>query len=106
MDASHSGANIWLGGDGIDMSQMRIPGILQRIAFAYFVVAMMKLFLPVRPLPSSTDPYDWTWSPNPIPASVLRSETEQRQTWLRGAGDMLTDSFSGKQKERQRQRQA
>ena len=26
---------------------MRIPGILQRIAFAYFVVAMMKLFLPV-----------------------------------------------------------
>ena len=41
------GANIWLGGDGVNMAQLRIPGILQRIAFAYFVVAMMKLFLPV-----------------------------------------------------------
>ena len=32
---------------GIDLANMRIPGILQRIAFAYFVVAMMKLLLPV-----------------------------------------------------------
>eukprot|EP01047_Picozoa_sp_COSAG01_P054768 COSAG01_NODE_6024_length_3895_cov_4.417808_2_plen_253_part_00 len=41
------GCNIFLGGEGINLAQMRIPGILQRIAFAYFVVAMMKLYLPV-----------------------------------------------------------
>jgi heparan-alpha-glucosaminide N-acetyltransferase len=41
------GADIWLGGSGIDLHNMRIPGILQRIAFAYCIVAMMKLFLPV-----------------------------------------------------------
>ena len=31
----------------MDLQNMRIPGILQRIAFAYCIVAMMKLLLPV-----------------------------------------------------------
>ena len=39
--------DIWLNGSGIDIKNIRIPGILQRIAFAYFVVAMMKNYLPV-----------------------------------------------------------
>ena len=41
------GADIWQGGRGIDLQHMRIPGILQRIAWAYCVVAMMKMWLPV-----------------------------------------------------------
>ena len=41
------GADIWQGGSGIDLQHMRIPGILQRIAWAYCVVAMMKMWLPV-----------------------------------------------------------
>ena len=41
------GADIWQGGSGIDLKHMRIPGILQRIAWAYCVVAMMKMWLPV-----------------------------------------------------------
>lgn len=41
------GADIWQGGDGIDLHHMRIPGILQRIAWAYCVVSMMKMWLPV-----------------------------------------------------------
>ena len=41
------GADIWLGGDGVNVQSMRLPGILQRIAFAYLVVGLMKLFLPV-----------------------------------------------------------
>lgn len=39
------GADLW-GGGGFNMSFIRVPGILQRIAWAYFVVAMMSLFLP------------------------------------------------------------
>ena len=42
------GADIWQGGSGIDVQHMRIPGILQRIAWAYCVVAMMKMWLPVH----------------------------------------------------------
>ena len=41
------GADIFQGGRGIDLQHMRIPGILQRIAWAYCVVAMMKMWLPV-----------------------------------------------------------
>jgi hypothetical protein len=41
------GADIFQGGSGIDLKHMRIPGILQRIAWAYCVVAMMKMWLPV-----------------------------------------------------------
>jgi heparan-alpha-glucosaminide N-acetyltransferase len=33
---------------GIDLHNMRIMGILQRIAWAYCIVAMMKIYLPVR----------------------------------------------------------
>lgn len=39
--------DIFLGGSGVDLKHMRIPGILQRIAWAYCVVAMMKMYLPV-----------------------------------------------------------
>jgi hypothetical protein len=35
------------GSTGIDLAGLRIPGILQRIAWAYCVVALMKLWLPV-----------------------------------------------------------
>jgi hypothetical protein len=38
----------YLNGGGVDVSNLRIPGILQRIAFAYCVVALMKIWLPVR----------------------------------------------------------
>lgn len=33
-------------GGGYDLYTLRIPGILQRIAWAYFVVACMAMFLP------------------------------------------------------------
>ena len=39
------GADLW-GGGGWNMSSIRIGGILQRIAWAYFVVAMMSIYLP------------------------------------------------------------
>jgi hypothetical protein len=39
------GGDLWTG-DGFDLANIRISGILQRIAFAYFVVAMMVLYLP------------------------------------------------------------
>ena len=39
-----------LDNQGIDLHNMRIMGILQRIAWAYCVVATMKMYLPVRTL--------------------------------------------------------
>jgi predicted acyltransferase len=35
------GADIWLGGSGVDIHNMRFPGILQRIAWAYLVVGRL-----------------------------------------------------------------
>lgn len=37
-----------LGNAGVDLSTVRIPGILQRIAWAYFVCAMIVLYVPQR----------------------------------------------------------
>ena len=57
------GANIWLGGEGIDVANMRIPGILQRIAWAYFVVAMMKILLPTYTIHGFVRGGDWQDAP-------------------------------------------
>lgn len=43
------GAEIKMGGRGFDIASFRIPGILQRIAFAYGIVALMCLYLPKIP---------------------------------------------------------
>ena len=40
------GADIFLGGEGVNLHTMRLPGILQRIAWAYLVVALMAMYLP------------------------------------------------------------
>jgi heparan-alpha-glucosaminide N-acetyltransferase len=64
------GADIFQGGVGIDMAHMRIPGILQRIAWAYMVVSMMKMWLPV-----------YTASSGFVAASIGKWEDAPRNSW-------------------------
>jgi hypothetical protein len=39
-------ASIWMGGEGLNLSTFRIPGILPRIAWANLVCALMAMYLP------------------------------------------------------------
>ena len=59
------GADIFQGGVGIDMENMRIPGILQRIAWAYAVVSMMKMWLPVYTTRGFVAPWKAGWDDAP-----------------------------------------
>lgn len=50
---------------GIDLHGMRIPGILQRIAWAYCVVAAMKMYLPVYTADGFLSPAVAKWADAP-----------------------------------------
>ena len=52
-------------GPGIDMQNLRICGILQRIAWAYCVVALMKLLLPVWTVNGFRRPYTGSFADAP-----------------------------------------
>eukprot|EP00037_Helgoeca_nana_P015524 m.145079 g.145079 ORF g.145079 m.145079 type:complete len:557 (-) comp23055_c0_seq6:54-1724(-) len=58
-----------LGNTGIDLKRVRIPGILQRIAWAYLVTALIALYVPQRQLPPKSKGYfrafrvhAWQWA--------------------------------------------
>jgi hypothetical protein len=51
------GVDIFDGG-GIDLHNIRIPGILQRIAWAYCIVSLMKMWLPVYTTHGFRYPWD------------------------------------------------
>ena len=63
------GANIQMNGEGVDLQSMRLPGILQRIAFAYGVVSLMKLGLPVWTVAGLRRPYPGSFEDAPAPSS-------------------------------------
>jgi hypothetical protein len=52
-------------GKGIDIQSMRVPGILQRIAFAYCAAALMKLYLPVYTASGFRQPYTGSFADAP-----------------------------------------
>lgn len=58
------GANVF-DCQGIDVHGVRIPGILQRIAWAYLVVALMKMYLPVYTADGFLSPKIGCWSNAP-----------------------------------------